>query len=303
MTRLFQYSKKQLLDLNEKPFKLEREIQDLFEQNLNQLTGLELVKSEFSIQNQRIDTLAFDLESKSFVIIEYKRSHNYSVFDQGVSYLNTLLRYQADFVLEYNESLDKKLRKDQVDWSQSKVVFVSPKFNNHQKQAVDFKDLNIELWEIKRFEQDIILINGIDKSSSAPSVKLSSSEKNLALSEISKEIKTYLEQEHLQDQPDEIIELYDDFKQALLNLFPEFNIVAQKLYVAFKNDKRNILGICINRKSLKIYLNMKKGALDDPKKLARDVSSVGHWGTGDYEITMSDDKNLEYIISLVKQAL
>ena len=48
---------------------------------------------------------------------------------------------------------------------------------------------------------------------------------------------------------------------------------------------------------------MKKGALDDPKKLARDVSSVGHWGTGDYEITMSDDKNLEYIISLVKQAL
>ncbi|OOS01621.1 hypothetical protein B0186_02675 [Canicola haemoglobinophilus] len=303
MTRLFQYSKKQLLDLNEKPFKLEREIQDLFEQNLNQLTGLELVKSEFSIQNQRIDTLAFDLESKSFVIIEYKRSHNYSVFDQGVSYLNTLLRYQADFVLEYNESLDKKLRKDQVDWSQSKVVFVSPKFNNHQKQAVDFKDLNIELWEIKRFEQDIILINGIDKSSSAPSVKLSSSEKNLALSEISKEIKTYLEQDHLQDQPEEIIELYDDFKQALLNLFPEFNIVAQKLYVAFKNDKRNILGICINRKSLKIYLNMKKGALDDPKKLARDVSSVGHWGTGDYEITMSDDKNLEYIISLVKQAL
>lgn len=303
MTRLFQYSKKQLLDLNEKPFKLEREIQDLFEQNLNQLTGLELVKSEFSIQNQRIDTLAFDLESKSFVIIEYKRSHNYSVFDQGVSYLNTLLRYQADFVLEYNESLDKKLRKDQVDWSQSKVVFVSPKFNNHQKQAVDFKDLNIELWEIKRFEQDIILINGIDKSSSAPSVKLSSSEKNLALSEISKEIKTYSEQDHLQDQPEEIIELYDDFKQALLNLFPEFNIVAQKLYVAFKNDKRNILGICINRKSLKIYLNMKKGALDDPKKLARDVSSVGHWGTGDYEITMSDDKNLEYIISLVKQAL
>ncbi len=303
MTRLFQYSKKQLLDLNEKPFKLEREIQDLFEQNLNQLTGLELVKSEFSIQNQRIDTLAVDLESKCFVIIEYKRSHNYSVFDQGVSYLNTLLRYQADFVLEYNESLDKKLRKDQVDWSQSKVVFVSPKFNNHQKQAVDFKDLNIELWEIKRFEQDIILINGIDKSSSAPSVKLSSSEKNLALSEISKEIKTYSEQDHLQDQPEEIIELYDDFKQALLNLFPEFNIVAQKLYVAFKNDKRNILGICINRKSLKIYLNMKKGALDDPKKLARDVSSVGHWGTGDYEITMSDDKNLEYIISLVKQAL
>lgn len=90
MTTLFLNNQNDLAYLNEVPFKLEREIQVLFEQNLTRITGLELVKSEFSIQNQRIDTLAFDPENQSFVIIEYKRSHNYSVFGQGIAYLNTL---------------------------------------------------------------------------------------------------------------------------------------------------------------------------------------------------------------------
>lgn len=302
MTTLFLNTKNHLSYLKEQPFKLEREIQTLFEQNLSQVMGLELVKSEFSIQNQRIDTLAFDPESQAFVIIEYKRSHNYSVFDQGIAYLNTLLKYKADFVLEYNETLRKNLRKDNVDWSQSKVIFVSPTFNQMQKQAVDFKDLNIELWEIKRFEKDIILINGITKSNSAPSVKLSSL-KNTELDKISKELKSYTEEEHLQGKSEEIVELYHEFKQALIHLFPDFNIAPQKLYVSFKNNKRNVVDICIQKKSLKIFLNMKKGNLDDPKLIFRDISNIGHWGNGDYETIVKNSKHLEYIISLIKQAL
>lgn len=51
--------------MKEKPFKLEKDLQKLFEQKLTLLTGLEFVKSEFSIQDQRqrIDALAFDPES------------------------------------------------------------------------------------------------------------------------------------------------------------------------------------------------------------------------------------------------
>ena len=165
--QLFQ-DKNGLKNLKEKPFKLEKEMQNLFEKNLTQITGLEFVKSEFSIQSYRLDTLAFDKENNSFVIIEYKRGHNYSVFDQGVSYLNTLLKYKADFVLEYNETLEKSLKKDDVDWSQSKIVFVSPAFNQNQKQAVDFKDLNIDLLDVKKFKKDILVINNIKKSISSP---------------------------------------------------------------------------------------------------------------------------------------
>jgi predicted transport protein len=43
--------------------------------------------------------------------------------------------------------------------------------------------------------------------------------------------------------------------------------------------------------------------LDDPKEIARDVSSVGHWGNGDYEIVMRTDEEMEYILGLIKQSM
>ena len=302
--QLFQNNKSSLMDLREISFKLERDIQQLFEKNLFQITGLEFVKSEFSIQNQRIDTLAFDMENNAFVIIEYKRGHNYSVFDQGVAYLNTLLKYKADFVLEYNEALNKTLKKNEVDWSQSKIVFVSPSFNQNQKQAVDFKDLNIELWEIKQFENNIIVIDGVQKSQAAPSIKLTSiSEKKTELSEIAKEIKTYNEEDFYIGKTEEIIELYNDFKQAILNLSSEISILPKKVYIAFKKDRKNIADIQILNKGLKIFINVKKGDLEDPKGITKDISRLGHLGNGDYQVEVSDTKYLEYVMSLIKQGI
>ena len=68
------------------------------------------IRSEFSIKNSRIDTLAFDPETQAFVIIEYKRQQNSSVVDQGISYLNLMLEYKADFIVEYNEKQKSHLK-------------------------------------------------------------------------------------------------------------------------------------------------------------------------------------------------
>lgn len=35
----------------------------------------------------------------------------------------------------------------------------------------------------------------------------------------------------------------------------------------------------------------------------RDISSVGHWGNGDYQVIVKNDDDLEYIMSLIKQAI
>ena len=299
--KIFTSKKGQLSQLKQQKFKLEKDIQRLFEENLTLLSGYIFIRSEFSIKNSRIDTLAFDPETQAFVIIEYKRQQNSSVVDQGISYLNLMLEYKADFIVEYNEKQKVPLKRNDVDWSQSKVIFVSPAFNDFQIQATNFKDLPIELWEVNRFDNDIITLNIINKSKSAPNIKAVSIEKNEEFSTL-KEIKVYQESDHLSDKSDFIQELYEDFKQGILNLDPDIEINTRKLYIAFKKD-RNIADIRIQQKNLKIWINLPYGELDDPKNLAKNVSNTGHWGNGDYEITIESTQYLEYIMSLIKQAI
>jgi predicted transport protein len=290
-----------LVQVNEKPFKLEREIQAIFESNLQHIMGLLFVKSEFTIKNKRIDTLAYDMQTNAFIIIEYKRDKNYSVVDQGLTYLNLMLQNKAEFILTYNETLKDILHSKDVDWSQSRVAFVSPSFTDNQISASDFKDFGIELWEIKQFENNTISINTIKKSSGAPSIKplLENSDN---LKEVKENIKVYTEEDHYSNGSDYTIELYEKFKSSILNLTDGIEILPQKYYIAFKKGS-NISDIEIQKKSLKIFINAKIGTLEDPKELVKDVSNIGHRGNGDYQIQIENDNDLEYIMSLIKQVL
>ena len=290
-----------LTALKENPFKLEKEIQSLFENNLQELMGLEMVNSEFIIKGKRIDTLGFDSQSKSFVIIEYKRDKNVSVVDQGFTYLSLMLENKADFVLTYNETLKKSIHSSTVDWSQTRVIFVSPSFTENQRLATNFKDIAIELWEVKRYENDLISITPIRKTKSAESIK-PITQQNSKIKSVTDEIKVYSEEDHLNTASDDIIELYESYKNAIQNLADDIEIVPKKLYIAFKKDK-NISDMVVMKKGLKIFINLKKGQLDDPKGLTKDVSETGHWGNGDYELIVSDTSNLEYIMSLIKQVM
>ena len=298
---LYNNTSSKLNQVKEKPFKLEKEIQNIFENNLHEVMGLELVKSEFAIKNKRIDSLAYDKQTNAFIIIEYKRDKNYSVVDQGLTYLNLMLQNKAEFILTYNETLQDTLHSKDVDWTQSRVAFVSPSFTENQISASDFKDFGIELWEVKQFENNTISINSIKKSKGAPSIKplLENSED---LKEIKENIKVYTEEDHFSNGSDYIIELYEKFKSSILNLTDGIEILPQKYYIAFKKGS-NISDIEIQKKSLKLFINAKIGSLDDPKGLVKDVSNIGHRGNGDYQIQIENDNDLEYIMSLIKQVL
>ena len=262
--------------------------------------GLEFIRSEFSLNNLRIDTLALDKDASSFVIIEYKRDKNFSVIDQGYAYLSLMLNNKADFILEYNENQKNTLRRDDIDWSQSKVMFISPSFTSYQREAINFKDLPIELWEIKRYNNKTVNYSKIQTAGAQESVK-TISRQDETIEKVSKEIKVYTEEEHLLSGTDEIKELYDKFKKVILNL-DELEVQPKKKYIAFVGNT-NVVDIEIQRNALKLHINLKKGELDDSKNLTRDVSEIGHYGNGDFELQVRNDENLEYIMSLVKQSI
>lgn len=286
--------------IEEQTFKLEKEIQNICEQNLEKLLSIVFIKSEFRINEFRIDSLAYDEKSKSFIIIEYKRDKNFSVIDQGYAYLSLMLNNKADFILEYNETTGKSLKRTEVDWSQSKVIFIAPSFTNYQKEAINFKDLPIELWEIKKYSNNTISFNQVVTKGSIESIS-TITKPNDEIDQVIKEIKVYKEEDHLENGSQEIIELYQKLRNYILEIANDIEIKPTKLYLAFINIT-NFCDISILKKSLKIWINLNYGDLNDSKNISRNVADIGHHGNGDYEIQISDDENLEYITSLIKDA-
>lgn len=296
---LYKLNRTTLEEVNDVPFKLEKDIQTLVEENLETLFGLEFVKTEFLINNLRIDTLAFDPQTKSFVIIEYKKSKSYSVIDQGYSYLSLMLNNKADFILEYLEQSDKSLKKNDVEWSQSRVLFISPQFTIYQKQSIEFKDLPFELWEIKRYSNHTVILNQ-HKSTSQESVQtLATADKRVE--EVGKEIKVYTGEEVLASASDEIAELFEEVKSRIMDL-GEIEINPTKVYIGFKVKGKTFTDFDFSKKHIKQRVNLKKGMLDDPKNLFEDVSEKGHWGVGDYMAKYGSEVDLDYLMTQVKQA-
>lgn len=98
----------------------------------------------------RLDGVGFDPNDKMFGIIEYKNDVNFSVIDQGYTYLNTLLDRKADFVLLYREVTGKDLKKEDVDWASTKVIFISPQFTKYQMRSININS-PFELIEVHKY--------------------------------------------------------------------------------------------------------------------------------------------------------
>jgi predicted transport protein len=286
--------------VKQEEFKLEKEIQEITEANLQLIFGLQFVTSEFALHNLRIDTLAFDVESNSFVIIEYKKDKNFSVIDQGYAYLSLMLNNKADFILEYNENSNQNLKRDGVDWSQSKVIFVSPSFSKYQEQATNFKDLPIQLWEISKYENNLIQYNQLQSPENSESITKISKFSEV-IKTVNQEVKIYTEEDHLKSTNDYILELYKELKNQILNLGNQIEIQVKKYYIAFKASS-NFVDINIQKNKIKLWLNVRRGDLQDPYNLSRDVSTTGHWGNGDYEITINSFDQITNIFPLIKQS-
>ena len=302
--KLFNINGRSLERIFAEPFKLEKDIQELVEQNTENLFGLEFVKSEFSVDTFRLDTLCYDEEKQSFTIIEYKKDKNFSVIDQGYTYLSLLLNNKAEFILEYNESKEKSLKRDDVDWSQSRVIFISPKYTDYQKHSLNFKDVPFELWEIQKYKNETVgLIQ--HQAESKESIQATSSEQSdSVMKSVSKQVKVYDEEYHLtknKNRPEEIAELYFKIKERILDLGDDIEMKYLAQTIQFKLEKSFVDLILFNSGVIAV-INMKKGELDDPRNETRDVSTKGHWGNGDYKYKFTPGDELEYGIYLIKQS-
>jgi len=296
---LYEIKDGKLKPIREEDFKLEKDLQKLCDDNLETLFSLKLVKSQFAIENFRIDSLAFDEETKAFVVIEYKKGENFSVIDQGYTYLSLVLNNKAECVLAYQEAFGKSLRKTEVEWSQTRVIFVSPYFTTYQINSINFKDLPIELWKVKRYSNNTVLVDQVEPARANESIKVIAKEGSTARPTAPGEVRTYTEEDHLARASESTKELYERLKERILQL-GEVQVKATRNYIAFIASGY-FADVVVRSKGLKVFLNMSKGELNDPNRLARDKSLVrpGSW---DYEITVDTNTDLDYVMYLIKQS-
>lgn len=285
-------------ELKQNDFVNEKELQTYFEKNLSSILDYKFIETEFTVGNFRIDTLAFDEETKSFRIIEYKNVRNHSLVDQGITYLKLLLERKADFVLKYNVKTNSNLGIDDIDWSQSRVIFVSPIYTPYQLNATDFKKMPFELIKVTRYEEDIIDIEFIKKNSN---VNLSDLQIDFGVEEINREIKVYTEEDHTNRVPEKIKEIYFELRDRILEL-DDVDIDVKKVYIAFKGSK-NIVDIELMKSKLIMFINMKEGTLEDKAGITNNLVNVGHHGNGDYCVDINKIEQIDDLIPLIKQSL
>lgn len=125
-------------------------------------------------------------------------------------------------------------------------------------------------------------------------------EENIA-KEINDEDIDYNEEYHLSKAPKDIVSLYNSLKNSVCSKF-DFEIIPHKMYIAFKHNNKNVFDVKLMKSKLWLWINMPKGSLNDPKEFTRDVSNIGHFGNGDYDLSISNENEIDYVVSLIKQS-
>lgn len=297
---IFKIHNSNLTPIKEIPLAFEKDLQKITENNLKTIFGLDFVSSEFALHQFRIDTLAFDNETKSFVIIEYKRDRSLSVVDQGYAYLALMLNNKADFILEYNERERENLERKNIDWSQSRVLFLANSFTTYQQNAINFKDLPIELWEVKKYDNGTIFYSQLKPAESKESIKTIS--KNKTIENVSREVKKYSVEDHFKKGWENSRDLFDDIRNKILEIDPRIEEKVNKYYIGYKIGAFNLCTIHVFRSKLRLDLvRVDREDLKDPEGKVVKIQWQELGGGKQCNYVIKNEGDIGYALFLIKQ--
>jgi len=270
-----------------KSLRFEKEIQEIVEKNLEDLFGIRLLASEYIIDGGRVDTLGVD-ENDCPVIIEYKLDSNNNVINQGLYYLDWFMEHKADFDILCREKLGSKI---EIDWNNPRLICIATDFNKYDDNAIKQINRNIELIRYTLFENDYLMIQLASavgekkKSIYAGEDKYTKDRIKYQIGKANKEVVGYLE-----ELDEYILELGEDIQKKEL-----------KNYWAYKTIRNIACVLIATKEKLGIYLAIDYKDIDNPRSNVRDVKNIGHWGTGNTEVLVSNDAELEYAKELVSK--
>lgn len=287
--KLFRISGDTVTQLEAKSATLERHVQNQIEKHLKELLGIQFLETEYSTgprHGGRIDTLGID-ENGCPVIIEYKRSLNENVINQGLYYLDWLLDHQGEFKLLVLDKFGKDLA-DKIDWSNPRLLCIAGDFTKYDTYAVEQINRNIELIRYSYYGDDLLMLDLVKATSR--------SNGSNALSQAAS-TPTHTQRtvaDAISQADDQLKSLYQAFHDFATSLSDDVTVNMLKLYVAFKRLKNfACVSVQTNTRCLMVWLKLDPDTVELEDGFSRDVRNIGHWGTGDLELMIKTPDDLE----------
>lgn len=272
-------------------YKLEREVQNLFEANLESLLGVRFVASEFSTgQGGRIDTLGID-ENGFPVVIEYKLDKNRTVINQGMAYMAWLRGNKDAFWRVVFNKLGQQVA-DSIDHSSTRLICIATDFSRDDLGAYELMPNSIDLVRYRRFGETQLLLERITNSETTPVTGGGSA---ATKSGPDKPISQVLEEASPSTKA-----LFERLKETIMSQGEDVSEKATKLYLAYKRT-RNFATIVAKKDELLLFLHLNPDHVEITESM-RDVRSIGHWGTGDLEIKIRRAEDVAQAELLIAQA-
>jgi len=294
---LFSITKRQLTPVGQENFATEKQLQAMVEANLGPVFSCRLVASEFSTGAQhlgRIDTLALS-EDNNPVILEYKKVESSELINQSLFYLAWLSDHRGDFEVAAQRALGPKVN---VDWSAVRVICIAPNFRRYDLHAVQVMGADIELWTYRLFKNNSIFFEEVfQRSLTAADTGTSTKGHGPRLTAGKKAAITraqgvYTFEQHLVNKPQPVKDLALAVDEFITRLDSAIQVAPKKHYVAYKTTK-NIVCMEVQRRQVVLFLKLDPRIHKGPNGISRNVAPIGHFGTGDLEVTVKSAADLE----------
>jgi predicted transport protein len=201
----------------------------------------------------------------------------------------------------------ERLGKEQasvVDWTAPRLICIAGDFNRYDDHAVKQIQRNIELIRYRRFGTSLLMLDLVIARTETKSLITTSPEKRLASTSASNTSNKYKSITTILAELDTaMVDRFESLRSYLLALGDDVQETTLLYYFAFKRIK-NFACVEFRPSNSKILVFVKV----DPDSIAieagftRDVRKIGHFGTGDLEISLSVPGDLERAKPLIKQS-
>ncbi len=196
--------------------------------------------------------------------------------------------HKAEFELLVLKKYGKE-HSDSIEWNNPRLLCIAGAFTKFDEHAVKQMNRNIELIRYIKFEEDLLLLELVNVA-----------EANTTTSSSTNKVIYKTVTDYLNDAGNELTSLYDNLRDFMLSLGDDVQEKTLKYYFAFKRIKNFACVELRNQsKNLLVYVKVNPDEVELEKGFTRDVRKIGHFGTGDLEITIRSEEDIRKAEELI----